>query len=257
MHITIKVFIVIVIFLLVFAMVTGRVPQILPAIRAGKFVGNNPTPPPPRSTRYFGNIDNITASGAGELTKKNAEGTLTAFDKKESIEATHNIKSLSGIDASKYIAKQDLKRLESYKTLIHEVSKETGFDGSLLAAIISKECNGNPNFLNNGGWNWNKKRFGLLRLNSTYINVLGTYNSKEHLLQGVEGYIKLFDKISTMFPTWSQEQRLKTTIAASNAGWQHIGTDYNLIDNHTEGKDYSNDVIVRAKFYKQHGFSIT
>lgn len=46
---------------------------------------------------------------------------------------------------------------------------------------------------------------------------------------------------------------LSAAIAAYNAGFKRMSKNYNEIDNHTTGQDYSNDVVARAQYFERNG----
>lgn len=82
---------------------------------------------------------------------------------------------------------------------------------------------------------------------------LGAWDSEEHLCQGTDILVFFINRIRNKFPGWSPEQQLKGGIAAYNMGDRNVHS-YENVDSHTTGKDYSNDVVARAQWYKINGF---
>lgn len=105
----------------------------------------------------------------------------------------------------------------------------------------------------------------------------GSWDSEEHLSQATGILVDFIDRISKKFPSWSSEQKLKGWfhwirncrdnlllcfsfvfvftggIAAYNMGDRNVHS-YDSVDANTTGKDYSNDVVARAQWYKNNGF---
>ena len=43
-------------------------------------------------------------------------------------------------------------------------------------------------------------------------------------------------------------------IAAYNMGFRNMSRNYNNIDDHTTGGDYSDDVVARAQYFERNGY---
>jgi hypothetical protein len=43
-------------------------------------------------------------------------------------------------------------------------------------------------------------------------------------------------------------------IAAYNMGFTRMSKNYNNIDDHTTGRDYSHDVVARAQYFQRNGY---
>ncbi|XP_041822342.1 lysozyme g-like isoform X2 [Chelmon rostratus] len=83
---------------------------------------------------------------------------------------------------------------------------------------------------------------------------VGEWDSEDHLCQATKilvDFIKLIQS-KPEFSGLSKEKQLKGGIAAYNAGDRKVHS-YEGVDENTTGKDYSNDVVARAQWYKKNG----
>ncbi|XP_044045751.1 lysozyme g isoform X2 [Siniperca chuatsi] len=163
----------------------------------------------------------------------------------------------SGERASHTMAKTDAGRMEKYRSKINSVGAKYGIDPALIAAIISRESRAG-NALHDGWGDYDSKRgayngWGLMQVdvnpNGGGHTAQGAWDSEEHLRQGTEILVHFINRIRNKFPGWSTEQQLKGGIAAYNMGDGNVHS-YENVDENTTGKDYSNDVVARAQWYK-------
>ncbi|KAM9817559.1 lysozyme g-like [Neosynchiropus ocellatus] len=175
-----------------------------------------------------------------------------------------------GVDASEEMARADLKRMKKYYDRIEKVGKKHGVDPHLIAGIISRESRAGHTLKNaKGNWDekkyyrfgwgdWNPRRnaynaFGLMQVDVNpeggNHKPKGRWDSETHLNQGTEILVDFICKIQEKFPYWSLEEQLKGGIAAYNMGDGNVH-DRN-VDRYTTGRDYSNDVVARAQWYKR------
>ncbi|XP_066477996.1 lysozyme g-like [Tiliqua scincoides] len=159
--------------------------------------------------------------------------------------------SAGGVAASEIIAERDLKNLEKYKASIEQVSKETGMDAAVIAAIISRESHAGKTLKDGLGDRGNG--FGLMQVDKRFHTPVGKWDSEEHMIQATQILLKNIKDIQNKFPQWTMEQQLKGGIAAYNIGTKNVQT-YERMDIGTTKNDYANDVVARAKFYKKHGY---
>ena len=61
-------------------------------------------------------------------------------------------------------------------------------------------------------------------------------------------------RVAAEHPGWTLEQVLKAAVSAYNKGFVELD-DPDRTDRGTTGGDYANDVIARARFYAERGFS--
>ncbi|XP_033945552.1 lysozyme g-like [Pseudochaenichthys georgianus] len=161
----------------------------------------------------------------------------------------------TGVAASHTMAQTDSGRMAKYRSKINSVGGQSGIEPALIAAIISRESRAG-NALQNG-WGDHGNAWGLMQVdvnpNGGGHTARGSWDSEEHLSQATGILVHFIDRISTKFPSWSSEQKLKGGIAAYNMGDGKVHS-YDSVDANTTGKDYSNDVVARAQWYKRNGF---
>nr|XP_060625762.1 lysozyme g-like [Anolis sagrei ordinatus] len=185
------------------------------------------------AAQSYGNIMHVDTTGASAETGKQ-EGL-----------------SYGGVPASEKIAERDLKNLEKYKTKIMNVSRKTGIDAAIIAAIISRESHAGTLLKN--GWGDHGNGFGLMQVDKQFHKPTGTWDSEEHMIQATSILRSLIKEIEKKFPQWTKEQQLKGGISAYNAGVKNVRS-YDRMDIGTTKNDYANDVVARAKFYKRNGY---
>ncbi|AWP05859.1 G-type lysozyme isoform 6 [Scophthalmus maximus] len=168
----------------------------------------------------YGNIMKVETSGASSETAK-----------QDSL-------GYSGVRASHTMAKTDIDRMENYR------ESRAG------------------NTLDNGCGDWNPRRnaynaFGLMQVDTNPSGgghiAEGAWDSEVHLCQGTRILVGFIERIRNKFPDWCTEQKLKGGIAAYNMGDGNVHS-YSKVDENTTGRDYSNDVVARAQWYKNNGF---
>ncbi|XP_046852971.1 lysozyme G-like [Xenia sp. Carnegie-2017] len=156
----------------------------------------------------------------------------------------------AGVASSEAMAERDGRYIQAYKEIIHEVGRELNIGPSLIAAIISRESRGGTALKE--GWGDNGNAFGLMQIDKRWHTPRGAWNSKEHVGQATNilcDFIRSSDNPFRHHP----DQGLKAAIAAYNAGFKRMSKNYNEIDNHTTGQDYSNDVVARAQYFERNG----
>ncbi|XP_061584787.1 lysozyme g-like [Cololabis saira] len=191
----------------------------------------------------YGDIMKVETTGASRITAQQ--------DKLE----------YSGVAASETMAKMDAERMKEYKTKILNVAKSFDIDPALIAAIISRESRAGNTIKDKNGWgDWNPRRnkynaFGLMQVD---VNPdggdhtpVGEWDSEEHIEQATGILVRYIEE----FSSWPKKQWLKGGIAAYNAGPGDVKS-YANVDENTTGKDYSNDVVARAKWYNEHIFKL-
>ncbi|XP_018418372.1 PREDICTED: lysozyme g-like [Nanorana parkeri] len=178
----------------------------------------------------YGDINNVPTTGASCTTAKQ--------DKLKDC----------GVEASKKLAQNDLGRINKYKTKILSVAKQKQMDPSVIAAIMSRECRGGSVLVN--GWGDHNNGFGLMQVDKRYHKLEGTWDSETHIAQATDILISMISQIKKKFSKASSEEILKGAIAAYNAGSGNV-RDLKDVDSRTTGKDYANDVVARAKFFKK------
>ncbi|NXN27236.1 LYG protein, partial [Nycticryphes semicollaris] len=184
-------------------------------------------------TDCYGSVDRIKTPGASCRTAK-AEGL-----------------TYCGVSASQKIAEMDLKAMDQYKTLIKKVAEKWCVEPAVIAGIISRESHAGK--ILKGGWGDNGNGFGLMQVDKNSHKPVGKWNSEAHLMQGTEILVSMIKAIKQNFPHWTKDQQLKGGISAYNAGPKNVRS-YDKMDIGTTHDDYSNDVVIRAQYYKKHGY---
>lgn len=161
----------------------------------------------------------------------------------------------SGVDASHAMARTDLERVKKYRSIINSVAARRGIDPALIAGIMSRESRAG-NALDSRGYGDHGNAFGLMQVdinpNGGGHVAVGAWDSEEHVDQATGILVYFIQRIKSKFSGWTQEQQLKGGIAAYNMGDGNVH-DYHNVDAHTTGRDYSNDVVARAQWYKKKG----
>nr|UUB23895.1 goose-type lysozyme [Trachidermus fasciatus] len=184
----------------------------------------------------YGNIMNVQTTGASMQT------------------AQQDNLPYSAVRASHTMAQMDAGRMENYRSKINAVGAKYGIPPALIAAIISRESRAG-NCLNRG-WGDHGNAWGLMQVDVNPKGgghtARGAFDSEEHLCQATEILVDFIKRIRNKFPSWSAEQQLKGGIAAYNMGDGNVHS-YDGVDEKTTGRDYSNDVVARAQWYKNKG----
>lgn len=160
-----------------------------------------------------------------------------------------------GVPASEKMAETDLQRMKKYKDKIISAGRKFAIDPALIAGIISRESRAG-NVLKSG-WGDHGRAWGLMQVDVSPTGgrhtAEGAWDSEEHLHQATGILVYFIAQIRKKFQDWSEAQQLKGAIAAYNTGDGRVRS-YSKVDENTTGKDYSNDVVARAQWYKVHLF---
>ncbi|XP_017329511.1 lysozyme g isoform X3 [Ictalurus punctatus] len=184
----------------------------------------------------FGDLMKITTTGAAKET------------------AAQDNYTISGVQASHKMAEVDLERMNQYKTIIMKVARAKKMDPAVIAGIISRETRaGSCGSGLVGGWGDKGNAFGLMQVDKRYHCPAGDWDSEEHMIQATDILITFIKTIQEKFPDWSKEDHLKGGIAAYNAGPGNVCS-HEGMDSKTTGKDYANDVVARAQWFKRNGY---
>ncbi|NXG78985.1 LYG protein, partial [Baryphthengus martii] len=159
--------------------------------------------------------------------------------------------SYCGVKASQKIAERDLAAMNRYKAIIKRVGEKLCIEPAVIAGIISRESHAGKALKN--GWGDNGNGFGLMQVDKNYHKPLGSWNSETHITQGTNILVSMIKTIQKKFPRWTKDQQLKGGISAYNAGPGNVQS-YDKMDIGSTHNDYSNDVVARAQYYKNHGY---
>ncbi|XP_076804457.1 lysozyme g-like [Clavelina lepadiformis] len=168
----------------------------------------------------FGNIGKVNPTGASASTAKSDDLTCSG-NHKYMVCCLCSLHDVLGVRASRQIAKNDLNRIKKYDPDIKISAKEYEMDAAVLAGTISSD-------------NW-------------WFFFTGAHQAgRKNLADNLE-------RVKAKHTDWSPEQQLQVSIAAYNYGPGNVRTWENL-DIGTTSNDYSNDVMTRARFYRENGF---
>ncbi|NXU56966.1 LYG protein, partial [Turnix velox] len=184
-------------------------------------------------TDCYGSVSRIRTSGASCKTAK-PEGL-----------------SYCGVRASERIAAVDLQAMNKYKALIKKAGEKWCVEPAVIAGIISRESHAGKVLKN--GWGDNGNGFGLMQVDKRSHRPVGKWNSEAHIMQGTGILVSMIKTIQRKFPHWTKDQQLKGGISAYNAGTGNVQS-YDRMDIGTTHNDYSNDVVIRAQYFKRNGY---
>ena len=154
-----------------------------------------------------------------------------------------------GVDSSRTMAKTDLRRVTALKDRFNAAAALTGLPPALLGAIASRESRcGNalaPDGTGDGG-----NGFGIMQVDKRSHTAEGQPDPRSQLhINQASGILKDFlAAMARKFPTAPPVRQLQAAVAAYNCGSGGV-TSPDTADSHTTGRDYSNDVWERARFY--------
>ncbi|XP_066448909.1 lysozyme g-like [Eleutherodactylus coqui] len=185
-----------------------------------------------------------TSGKYGDITKVPTTGASLQTAKQDKL-------TYGGVKASQKLAATDLGRMSRYKAKILAVAKKENIDPAIITGMISRETRAGNTLVN--GWGDHNNAWGLMQVDKRYHKPVGAWDSEQHITQGTQILIYMWNAIKKKFPKASNEAVLKGSIAAYNAG-QNSVTDLNKVDQRTTGGDYANDVVARAQYFKSHGY---
>ncbi|CAI9572310.1 unnamed protein product [Staurois parvus] len=198
-----------------------------------------------RFDRVFSFLATVYTSGIyGDINKVPTTGATCATAKQDKLKSC-------GVEASKSLAQNDLGRINKYKSIILSVARQKQMDPSVIAGIMSRESRGGSILKN--GWSAHNGGFGLMQIDEQYHKPIGAWDSETHIAQAVDILISTYNQIENKFRGQSKENILKGAIAGYNTGAGNV-RDINDVDRRTTGKDYANDVVGRAQFFKSKGY---
>ncbi|TFK05478.1 beta-galactoside alpha-2,6-sialyltransferase 2 [Platysternon megacephalum] len=158
-----------------------------------------------------------------------------------------------GAHVAEKIAEIDVVRLKRYQVPITRVARNLCIDPALIAAVMSVESRAGATLVD--GWNRERTRYGLMQVHTHYNSIPGAWDSEEHITQGATILVTGIKALQTKYPTWSWQQYLRGGICAYHDKVRNIQV-YDGVDNCNSSNDYVNNVIIRAKYLQNNGFSI-
>jgi len=154
-----------------------------------------------------------------------------------------------GPDSSRTMAETDLRRIMALKERFNVAAALTGLPPAILAAIASRESRCG-NVLQEDGTGDGGNAFGIMQVDRRFHTIAGQPDPKSqaHINQA-SGILKDgLDAMVRKFPAEAPARQLQAAVAAYNCGTRSV-TSLETVDIATTGRDYSNDVWERARFY--------
>ena len=161
-----------------------------------------------------------------------------------------------GVSKSEYRVSSDVWRLEKVKCKIVAAGRLTGIDPAILAAIASRGSEAGYQ-LNSRGYNYHSAtKYGYMQLSTTRNHVVtsGGPSGQPHFDQAAKVLRSALEYVEDHRSYWQKAMQVKAGIAAYDVGvHNYIIPSTSSIDMQTSNKDYSNDVLARAKYLRRKG----
>jgi hypothetical protein len=147
------------------------------------------------------------------------------------------------------MAETDLGRVRPLIAKFNAAGSMTDLPPALLAAIASRESRCG-NVLDRSGFGDAENAFGIMQVDkrSHSLEGLPDPRSQQHVNQAAGILNQSFEQARRKFADQPLARQLQAAVAAYNCGMGNVQSPA-AADNHTTGRDYSNDVWARAEFY--------
>ncbi|KAK7487479.1 hypothetical protein BaRGS_00021320, partial [Batillaria attramentaria] len=158
----------------------------------------------------------------------------------------------SGVAASRSDVDVRITELNGLKTCFVNWGNAHCIEPALLAAVASRETQGGA-LLDSRGYGDNGNGYGIMQCDIHTSGLDCTRCSPRsccHLEMMSAFLIEKIKLVQSRHTSWSKDQQLQGGVAAYN--YFPSGTSFSAVDSHTTGHDYSNDVIARAQWLKNH-----
>ncbi|XP_076807055.1 lysozyme g-like [Clavelina lepadiformis] len=190
-------------------------------------------------------VPRVKPKTSGDIGNLNPTGASAATARSDGL-------SYTGVRASRQMARNDLSRINNYKSNIINAARNYNMDPAVVAGIISRESRGGV-ALSSTGTGDHGNGFGLMQVDKRHHSTKGGPYSVDHLNQGTKIISDNLKAVKAMHPNWSPDQQLQGAIAAYNFGVDDVRS-WKGLDRGSTHDDYSNDVVARAKFFRENGF---
>ena len=156
-----------------------------------------------------------------------------------------------GRQASQAMAETDLGRVRPLIAKFNAAGSKTNLPPALLAAIASRESRCG-NVLDRNGFGDGENAFGIMQVDKRSHTLEGEPDprSQAHIDQAAEILNAAFEQARQKFADQPLERQLQAAVAGYNCGINAVQSP-TTADEHTTGRDYSNDVWTRAGFYAE------
>ncbi|XP_073906450.1 lysozyme g-like protein 1 isoform X1 [Castor canadensis] len=147
-----------------------------------------------------------------------------------------------GVRASERLAEMDMPYLVRYQPIMRNVGRRYCVDPAVIAGVLSRESQGGNVLVNVGSAGDG------VRVQDSNFYAPTSWISEPQVSQATEVLTARIKEIQTRFPTWTPDQYLRGGLCAYSGGPGFVRSSQDL------SCDFCNDVLARAKYFKQHGF---
>lgn len=161
-----------------------------------------------------------------------------------------------GVSGSQSDVRVRMNELNKYKHCFDQAAKDNCIEASVIGAMASRESNVGAS-LTSAGLGDGGHGYGIMQCD-LYTSGMDCRRCDPFSCCHIEMMVreKIIPDIKYMqskFPSSPVEGQLQAAIAAYNTGRGRVhSTSYTSVDRYTTGHDYSNDVIARAQYLKNH-----
>ncbi|XP_075834999.1 lysozyme g-like protein 1 [Microtus pennsylvanicus] len=148
-----------------------------------------------------------------------------------------------GVRASERLAEIDRPYLLRYQPTMRIVGRKYCMDPAVIAGVLSRESQGG-NFVVDMGNMGNG--IGVIQDPNFYPPT--SWKSDSWVSQKTEILASKIKEVQARFPSWSPDQYLRGGLCAYSKGPNFVRSNQDL------NCDFCNDVLARAKYFKNHGF---
>ncbi|BFZ23050.1 hypothetical protein BsWGS_26089 [Bradybaena similaris] len=163
-----------------------------------------------------------------------------------------------GVGASNNDAQYDMNDLQNHRNCYEASADNNCIQSALLGGIASRESRGGRLLVATGGYGDNGNAWGIMQCDLRYSGLnckACPWDSCCHIeMLTSQTLVPFINQIRAKFPGWNQDQALQGGVAAYNQGVSSVHS-WEAVDGSTTGRDYSNDVIARAKYLHSHGWN--
>uniref|UniRef100_A0A8C5JWX1 Lysozyme g-like protein n=1 Tax=Jaculus jaculus TaxID=51337 RepID=A0A8C5JWX1_JACJA len=151
--------------------------------------------------------------------------------------------SYCGIRASERLAEIDMPHLLRYQPVMRTVGWKYCVDPAVIAGVLSRESQGGNVLVNTG-----HVGDGIRVVQDRNFYAPTSWMSESQVSQKIEVLTSRIKEIQTRFPAWAPDQYLRGGLCAYSKGTGFVRSSQDL------NCDFCNDVLARAKYFKNHGF---
>ncbi|XP_055464304.1 lysozyme g-like protein 1 [Psammomys obesus] len=148
-----------------------------------------------------------------------------------------------GVRASERLAEIDRPYLLRYKPTMRVIAKKYCMDPAVIAGVLSRESQGGNFVVDVGNVG---SAIGVVQDPKFYPPT--SWKSESWVSQKTETLTSRIKEVKTRFPSWTPDQYLRGGLCAYSNGPSFVRGNQDL------NCDFCNDVLARAKYFKDHGF---